>query len=64
MVQAALGAVVVLITSVLNRVMIVDLGLAAAIPGAFVAAHYAVQFTRVRTGYGSDRTPRRTPWIL
>jgi BCD family chlorophyll transporter-like MFS transporter len=63
-VQAALGAVVVLITSVLNRVMIIELGLAAAIPGAFVAAHYAVQFTRVRTGYGSDRTPRRTPWIL
>lgn len=64
LVQAGLGAVVVLITSVLNRVMIVELGLAAAIPGAFVAGHYAVQFTRVRTGYGSDRTPRRTPWIL
>lgn len=63
LVQAGLGAVVVLFTSVLNRVMIVELALAAAIPGAMVAAHYLVQFTRVRTGFGSDRTARRTPWI-
>ncbi len=64
LVQASLGAIVVLITSVLNRVMIVELALAAAIPGAMVAGHYFIQFTRVRTGYGSDRTPRRTPWII
>lgn len=63
LVQASLGAIVVLITSVLNRVMIVELALAAALPGAMVAGHYLVQFTRVRTGYGSDRTARRTPWI-
>jgi BCD family chlorophyll transporter-like MFS transporter len=64
LVQAGLGAIVVLITSVLNRVMIVELALAAAIPGAMVAGHYFIQFTRVRTGYGSDRTARRTPWIV
>lgn len=64
LVQAALGAVVVLLTSVLNRVMIIELALAAAIPGAMVAGHYLVQFTRVRTGFGSDRSARRTPWIL
>lgn len=64
LVQASLGAIVVLITSVLNRVMIVELALAAAIPGAMVAGHYFIQFTRVRTGYGSDRTARRTPWIV
>lgn len=63
-VQTALGAIVVLITSVLNRVMVVELGLVAAIPGALVAAHYAVQLTRVRTGFGSDRSARRSPWIL
>ncbi len=33
LVQAALGAIVVLTTSTLNRVMIVELGLAAVIPG-------------------------------
>lgn len=64
LVQASLGAIVVLITSVLNRVMIVELALAAALPGAMVAGHYLVQFTRVRTGYGSDRSARRTPWIV
>lgn len=64
LVQASLGAVIVLITSVLNRVMIVELGLAAAIPGALVAGHYFVQLTRVHAGLGSDRSGRRTPWII
>jgi len=63
-VQACLGSIVVLTTSTLNRVMIVEIALPAAIPGALVALHYALQFLRPRWGYGSDRGGRRTPWIV
>ncbi|MEO1531743.1 MAG: PucC family protein, partial [Pseudomonadota bacterium] len=38
-VQLALGAVVVLTTSTLNRVMVVELALPAMLPGALVALH-------------------------
>ncbi len=64
LVQTALGGVVVLMTSTLNRVMVVELALPALVPGLLVAIHYAVQVLRPRWGYGSDRTGRRTPWIL
>jgi BCD family chlorophyll transporter-like MFS transporter len=64
LVQAMLGAVVVLTTSTLNRVMVVELALPALLPGLLVALHYAVQMTRPRMGYGSDRGQRRTPWIV
>jgi BCD family chlorophyll transporter-like MFS transporter len=64
LVQGMLGAVVVLTTSMLNRVMVVELALPALLPGLLVALHYAVQMTRPRMGYGSDRGQRRTPWIL
>jgi BCD family chlorophyll transporter-like MFS transporter len=64
LVQTALGAIVVLTTSTLNRVMVVELGLAAMLPGALVAMHYAVQVSRPRLGYGSDLGGRRTPWII
>ncbi len=64
LVQTALGSVVVLTTSTLNRIMVVEIGLAAAIPGALVALHYAVQMLRPRWGFGSDAGGRRTPWIL
>ena len=64
LVQTALGSIVVLVTSTLNRVMIVELALAAVLPGALVALHYAVQVTRPRLGYGSDVGGRRTPWIV
>lgn len=64
LVQTALGAIVVMTTSTLNRVMVVELGLAALIPGALVAWHHAIQVTRPRWGYGSDMGGRRTPWIL
>jgi BCD family chlorophyll transporter-like MFS transporter len=64
LVQAMLGAVVVLTTSTLNRVMVVELALPALLPGLLVALHYAVQMTRPRMGYGSDRGQRRPPWIL
>jgi BCD family chlorophyll transporter-like MFS transporter len=63
LVQAALGAIVVLTTSTLNRVMVVELGLAALVPGLLVGLHYAVQATRPRMGFGSDSGARRTPWI-
>jgi BCD family chlorophyll transporter-like MFS transporter len=64
-VQAAIGAVVVLMTSTMNRVMIVELGLSASIPGLLVALHFGVQLAlRPRMGFGSDVGGRRTPWIL
>jgi len=64
LVQAALGAIVVLTTSTLNRVMVVELALPALLPGLLVALHYAVQLTRPRMGHGSDVGGRRTPWIV
>jgi BCD family chlorophyll transporter-like MFS transporter len=64
LVQAALGSIVVLTTSTLNRVMVVELLLPAMLPGALVALHHLVQILRPRLGYGSDVGGRRTPWIL
>ena len=64
LVQAMLGAVVVLTTSTLNRVMVVELALPALLPGLLVALHYAVQLSRPRMGFGSDTGARRTPWIM
>lgn len=64
LVQTALGAVVVLMTSTINRVMVVELALPATVPGALVGLHYAVQVLRPRWGYGSDVGGRRTPWIV
>ena len=64
LVQASIGAIVMLSTSLLNRVMVVELGLAAAIPAGLVAWHYAVQLSRPVWGHGSDRGRRRTPWIV
>ncbi len=64
LVQAALGAIVVLTTSTLNRVMVVELALPALLPGVLVAVHYLVQMTRPRMGHGSDVGGRHTPWIV
>ncbi len=64
LVQTALGSVVVLVTSTLNRVMVVEFALPAVLPGALVALHYAVQVLRPRMGWGSDMGGRRTPWIV
>jgi len=64
LVQTALGAIVVLTTSTLNRVMVVELSLPAMLPGALVTLHYAMQMLRPRMGYGSDLGQRRTPWII
>ena len=63
-VQASIGAIVMLATSLLNRVMVVEYALAAAIPAGLVAWHYAVQLTRPLWGHGSDMGRRRTPWIV
>ena len=64
LVQACIGAIVVLTTSTLNRVMVVELALPALVPGLLVALHYVVQLLRPRMGFGSDLGGRRTPWIL
>jgi BCD family chlorophyll transporter-like MFS transporter len=64
LVQTALGAIVVLTTSTMNRVMVVELALPAMLPGALVALHHAVQLLRPRFGHGSDVGGRRTPWII
>jgi BCD family chlorophyll transporter-like MFS transporter len=64
MVQAAIGALVMLATTVLNRLMVVEFGLAAAIPAGLVAWHYAVQLGRPLWGHGSDRGSNRTMWIV
>ncbi len=63
-VQACLGAVVVMTTSTLNRVMVVELALPALLPGLLVAMHYLVQVVRPRIGFGSDIGRRRAPWII
>lgn len=64
LVQTALGAIVVLTTSTINRVMVVELALPAMLPGALVGFHYALQVLRPRWGFGSDVAGRRTPWIV
>ncbi len=64
LVQSAIGAIVMLATSLLNRVMVVEYSLPAALPAGLVAWHYAVQLSRPMWGHGSDRGRRRTPWII
>ena len=64
LVQSAIGAIVMLATSLLNRVMVVEYALLAALPAGLVAWHYAVQLSRPAWGHGSDRGRRRTPWII
>ncbi|MCM0000783.1 MAG: BCD family MFS transporter [Erythrobacter sp.] len=64
LVQASIGALVMLATTVLNRVMVVELGLLAAIPAGLVAWHYAVQLGRPLWGHASDKGNSRTRWII
>ena len=64
LVQTALGAVVVLMTATLNRVMIVELALPALAPGLLVAAFHGVQILRPAWGFRSDLGGRRAPWIV
>lgn len=64
LVQACIGSIVVLTTSTLNRIMVVELALPALLPGLLVAIHYALQVLRPRMGFGSDQSGRRTPWVI
>jgi geranylgeranyl reductase len=64
LVQAALGSVVVLMTSTLNRVMVVELAAPAMLAGLLVGLHHAVQLSRPHWGHASDGGKRRTPWII
>jgi len=62
--QACIGAVVVLMTATLNRIMVVELGLPASVPGALVALHFVVQLAlRPTMGHGSDASGKRAVWI-
>jgi BCD family chlorophyll transporter-like MFS transporter len=64
LIQTSLGAIIVLTTSTLNRVMVVEFALPAMLPGFLVTIHHVVQLARPRIGHGSDVGGRRTPWIL
>lgn len=64
LVQAFLGSIVILTTSTLNRVMVVELALPALLPGFLVGVYYAVQLARPRWGHCTDTSRRRTPWII
>ncbi len=63
-VQASIGAIVMLATSLLNRLMVVEYAMAAVVPAGLVAWHYAVQLSRPAWGQASDQGRARTPWIL
>jgi BCD family chlorophyll transporter-like MFS transporter len=64
LVQTAIGAIVVLATSTLGRIMIVELSLPATLPAALIALHYVVQLQRVHHGHRVDRSGRCTPRIV
>ena len=64
LVQTALGAVVVLCTATINRVMIVELALLAMIPAFLVGIYHAFQLLRPKWGHGADNHKSRTPWII
>ncbi|MFO7921745.1 MAG: BCD family MFS transporter [Nioella sp.] len=64
LVQMALGSIVVLTTSTLNRLMVVELALPAVLPGLLVALHYGIQITRPNWGFLSDAGGHRTRWII
>ena len=65
LVQTALGAVVVLTTSTINRVMVVELALPAMRSGhCWSRCITACRFCGRAWGYGSDVGGRRTPWIV
>jgi BCD family chlorophyll transporter-like MFS transporter len=55
---------VVLATSTMNRIMVVELAMPAVLPGMLVALHYLVQMARPRFGHGSDVGGRLTRWIV
>ncbi len=64
LVQMALGSIVVLTTSTLNRLMVVEAALPAIVPGLLVGLHYGVQITRPAWGFFSDKGNNRTKWVI
>ena len=64
LVQLCLGGLVVITTSTLNRLMVVELALPAVLPGLLVGLHYAIQITRPNWGYKSDTGGNRTRFII
>ena len=64
LVQTAIGTIVVLATSTLNRIMIVELALPALVPALLVAAHYLAQLLRPHHGYRVDQAGRASGRIL
>lgn len=64
LVQTALGAIVVLTQSTLNRIMVVELALPAVLPAFLVGLYYAIQLLRPKWGHGADLGGRRTAWII
>jgi BCD family chlorophyll transporter-like MFS transporter len=64
LVQTALGAVVVLCTATINRVMIVELALLALVPAFLVGIYHAFQLLRPKWGHGADSGRMRTPWVI
>ena len=64
LVQMALGSIVVLTTSTLNRLMVVEFALPALLPGILVGLHYGIQMSRPKWGFMSDSGGNRTRWII
>ena len=64
LVQVALGSIIVLTTSTLNRVMVVEMALPAILPGTLIGLYHAIQLSRPKFGHLGDSAGRRTPWII
>ena len=64
LVQMALGAIVVLITLTLNRLIVVEFALPALLSGLLVRLRYGIQLSRPRWGFTSDTGGNRTLWII
>jgi MFS transporter, BCD family, chlorophyll transporter len=64
LVQMCMGAIVVLMSSTLNRLMVVELALPALVPGLLVGLHYGIQITRPNWGFRSDTRGNRTRFII
>jgi MFS transporter, BCD family, chlorophyll transporter len=64
LVQMCIGAVVVLMTSTLNRLMVVELALPAVVSGGLVALHSLIQITRPSWGFWSDTRGNRSLFIV
>lgn len=62
--NAAIGGLAALPVNLFNRLMTVELGWPALLPGLLVALHYGVQMTRPYWGHRSDARGGRTPFIL